>query len=141
MAATRSTAAALLADGRVHELSSRPPEILLSGASVSHEAKWPSLGQRDMSVPISEINRRAVPVTVVVSRADPEERSTGVWALWRTPGAILASESAAFHDVSGLGGPAFARPSDARSSTKKIVFFDKVDSINCARSPSGTRNA
>ena len=60
MAATRSTVAALLADGLVRELSNRPPEILLSGAKVSQEVKWRSVGHRDMSVPTSEIRRRAL---------------------------------------------------------------------------------
>ena len=38
----------------MRELSSRPPEILLFGASVSHDVKCFSVGHRDMSVPISE---------------------------------------------------------------------------------------
>jgi hypothetical protein len=60
MAAIRRTTAARLAEGLVRELSSRPPETLLSGAKVSHEVKWRSVRQRDMSVPISEISRRAL---------------------------------------------------------------------------------
>ena len=45
--------AARLAEGGVRELSRRPPEILLLGASVSQEVKCFSVGQRRMSVPIS----------------------------------------------------------------------------------------
>ena len=56
----RRIAAARLADGWVRELSSRPPEILFWGASVSHEVKCFSVGQRVMSVPISAINFSAV---------------------------------------------------------------------------------
>ena len=53
-------AAARLADGRVRLLKSRPPEIVFCGASVNHDVKCLSVGQRVMSVPISESKRRAL---------------------------------------------------------------------------------
>src|SRR5215469_8091669 len=53
IAQRRKMVATRLADGGVRELSKRPPEILLLGASEVQEAKWYSLGQRRMSVPIS----------------------------------------------------------------------------------------
>ena len=49
-----------LAEGGVRELSKRPPEILLLGASVVQDAKWYSLGQRLVSVPISAMSCSAV---------------------------------------------------------------------------------
>ena len=60
MAARRRMAAARLADGCVRLLRSRPPEILLFGASVSQDVKCLSVGQRLMSVPISESSRSAL---------------------------------------------------------------------------------
>ncbi len=56
----RSMAAARLAEGWVFELMSLPPVILFLGASVSQDVKCFSLGQQVMSVPISEISRKAV---------------------------------------------------------------------------------
>jgi len=53
LAQRRRMAATRLAEGGVRELSRRPPEILLLGVSEVQEAKWYSLGQRRMSVPIS----------------------------------------------------------------------------------------
>ena len=53
-------AAARLAEGWVRELRTRPPETLFLGAKVSQDVKWPSVAQRDMSVPISEISRKAL---------------------------------------------------------------------------------
>ncbi|HUY27720.1 MAG TPA: hypothetical protein VMV27_09905 [Candidatus Binataceae bacterium] len=53
IAQRRRIAAARLAESGVLELSRRPPEILLLGASVCQEVKWSSLGQRRISVPIS----------------------------------------------------------------------------------------
>jgi len=57
--AMRKVAAARFVDGRVRELITRPPVILLWGARVNHEVKCFSVGQRVMSVPISEIRMRA----------------------------------------------------------------------------------
>jgi hypothetical protein len=56
----RKITAARLADGSVRELSRRPPETLLVGASVSHEVKCFSVVQRRMSVPISAMGFSAV---------------------------------------------------------------------------------
>jgi hypothetical protein len=52
-------AAARLAEGRVLELSRRPPEIWLLGARVSQEVKCFSEGQRRISVPISAMSCNA----------------------------------------------------------------------------------
>ena len=52
-AAIRSSAVARFADRRVRELSTLPPDILLPGASVSHEVKCLAVRQRLMSVPHS----------------------------------------------------------------------------------------
>src|SRR5215467_4097340 len=59
IAQRRKIAAARLAEGGVRELSRRPPEILLLGASASQEVKCLALGQRAMSVPISAISCNA----------------------------------------------------------------------------------
>ena len=64
IAAMRRIAAARLADGWVRELISRPPVILLRGASVSQDVKCWSVGQRLMSVPISETSLRAVSAAI-----------------------------------------------------------------------------
>src|SRR5713101_6514672 len=53
-AAKRRSVAARFVDRRVRELSTLPPEILLPGASVSHDVKCFAVGQRVMSVPHSE---------------------------------------------------------------------------------------
>ena len=69
----RKIAAARLADGSVRALRSRPPDILLWGASVSHEVKCFSVGQRVMSVPISPSNFKAVqgPMPSICVRSTP----------------------------------------------------------------------
>jgi hypothetical protein len=59
MAKRRRMAAARLAEGWVLELSRRPPEILLLGASVSQEVKCLAVFQRLMSMPISATNCKA----------------------------------------------------------------------------------
>lgn len=66
-------AAARLADGCVRLLRSRPPEILFCGASVSHDVKCLSVGQRLMSVPISESRRSALygPMPSICERSAP----------------------------------------------------------------------
>ena len=73
MAASRRMAAARFADGCVRLLKRRPPEILLFGARVSHEVKCLSVGQRVMSVPISESSRSAVygPMASSCERSTP----------------------------------------------------------------------
>ncbi len=53
-------AAARFAEGGVRLLSRRPPEIVFCGARVSHEVTCFSVGQRVMSVPISDSNRSAL---------------------------------------------------------------------------------
>ena len=53
-------AAARFAEGCVRLLRRRPPEILFCGARVSHEVKCFSVGQRVMSVPISDSRRSAL---------------------------------------------------------------------------------
>src|SRR5271169_6005341 len=69
--------AARLADGGVLELSRRPPEILLLGASVVQEAKWCSVGQRLMSVPISAMSCSAAcgPMEWIWLRSAPPVRT------------------------------------------------------------------
>lgn len=68
-------AAARFADGWVRLLRSRPPEILLFGASASHDVKCFSVGQRVMSVPISERSRSALygPIPSICDRSGPGE--------------------------------------------------------------------
>ena len=60
MAPRRKMAAARFAEGCVRLLRRRPPEILFCGARVSQDVKCVSVGQRVMSVPISDSKRRAL---------------------------------------------------------------------------------
>src|ERR1700682_5957571 len=60
MAASRRMAATRLADGWVRLLRRRPPDTLLWGARVSQDVKCFSVGQRVISVPISESRRSAL---------------------------------------------------------------------------------
>ena len=59
-AAIRRSTAARLADRRVLELSTRPPEILLPGARLSHDVKCLAVGHLLMSSPHSAMSRRTV---------------------------------------------------------------------------------
>src|SRR6266498_685841 len=60
IAAMRNIAAARLADDWVRAERSRPPEMLFLGASVNHDVKCFSVGQRCISVPISASSLSAV---------------------------------------------------------------------------------
>jgi hypothetical protein len=59
-AAIRSRAAARLAERRVLELSSRPPDTLFPGARLSQEVKWLAVGHLLMSSPHSATSRSTV---------------------------------------------------------------------------------
>ena len=55
---------------------SLPPVILFFGARVSHEVKFPGVGQRLMSVPISAMSFKAVygPMESIWVRSAPARR-------------------------------------------------------------------
>ena len=59
-AAVRSNSTARLVVGSVRELKTLPPVILVPGASRNHAQNLLTVGQRDMSVPISDIKVMAV---------------------------------------------------------------------------------
>lgn len=58
--ARRSSVAARLAERRLFELSSRPPETLLPGARHNHDAKCLAVGHLLMSSPHSPMSRNTV---------------------------------------------------------------------------------
>ena len=90
VAASRSSAAARLADRRVRDDRILPPEILLPGARQSHEVKCLALGQAVRSVPHSptSLSARDGPEPVDLGQVDaqdahaarPGHRTPGRWA-------------------------------------------------------------